>query len=97
MVNKVEYKIGGSVPFLGARAGPHLAQCGLGRGLPPYQVASDVSMPISATAELLFTKYFKGEYFVTLGAVIISPGFPGFQGTVSFGGQQCSAVRLMLV
>jgi len=32
-------KTGGCAPFLG-ELGPHLAQCGLGRGLPPYQVAS---------------------------------------------------------
>ena len=29
----------GAVPFLGGGAGPHQAQCGLGRGLPQYQVA----------------------------------------------------------
>jgi len=33
-------KIGGSVPFWGAEAGPHLKQCRLGRGLPTHQVAS---------------------------------------------------------
>jgi len=27
-------------PFVGKELGPHLTQCGLGRGLPPYQVAS---------------------------------------------------------
>ena len=32
-------KIGGCAPFERG-AGSHLAQCGLGRGLPPYQVAS---------------------------------------------------------
>ena len=31
-------KIGGCAPFLG-ELGPYLTQCGLGRGLPPYQVA----------------------------------------------------------
>jgi len=30
-------KIGGySAPFGGGRIGPHLTQCGLGQGLPPY-------------------------------------------------------------
>jgi len=32
-------KVGGLCPFYG-ELGPHLTQCGLGRGLPPYQVAS---------------------------------------------------------
>jgi len=27
-------------PFLGGEMGPHLTQCGLGRGLPLYKVAS---------------------------------------------------------
>jgi len=27
-------------PFWGGELGPHLAQCGLGQGLPPYQLAS---------------------------------------------------------
>jgi len=31
-------KEGATVPLLGD--GPHLTQCGLGRGLPPYQVGS---------------------------------------------------------
>ena len=30
----------GCASFLGGELGPHLTQCGLGRGLPPYQVAS---------------------------------------------------------
>ena len=30
----------GAVPHWGEGLGPHLTQCGLGRGLPPYQVAS---------------------------------------------------------
>jgi len=35
-------KVWGAVlyPFRGGEMGPHLAQCGLGRGLPPYQVVS---------------------------------------------------------
>jgi len=33
-------KVGGYVPLFGGQLGPYLAQCGLGRGLPPYQVAS---------------------------------------------------------
>jgi len=36
-------KLGGAAlpPFLGKEElGPHLTQCRLGRGLPPYQVAS---------------------------------------------------------
>ena len=28
----------GCSPFLAGELGPHVAQCGLGRGLPPYQV-----------------------------------------------------------
>jgi len=32
-------KLGGCVPFGEGELGPHLAQCGLGRGLLPYQVA----------------------------------------------------------
>ena len=35
----------GAVPFLGGGAGPHQAQCSLGRGLPPYQVASSSMQP----------------------------------------------------
>ena len=31
---------GAAVPLLGGELGSHLTQCGLGRGLPPYQVAS---------------------------------------------------------
>jgi len=31
---------GAAVPLSGGEAGPHLTQCGLGRDLPPYQVAS---------------------------------------------------------
>ena len=30
----------GYAPFWGGELGPHLAQCGLGRGLPPHRVAS---------------------------------------------------------
>ena len=30
----------GAVPLLGGELGAHLTQCGLGRGLPLYQVAS---------------------------------------------------------
>jgi len=33
-------KVGVCAPFLGGATGPHLTQCGLGRGLPLYQVAS---------------------------------------------------------
>ena len=33
-------KFGGSAPFGAGGLGPHLTQCGLGRGLPLYQVAS---------------------------------------------------------
>jgi len=33
-------KGGWCAPFRGDRAAPHLTQCGLGRDLPPYQVAS---------------------------------------------------------
>ena len=29
-----------AVPLLGGSWVPHLTQCGLGRGLPPFQVAS---------------------------------------------------------
>jgi len=32
--------MGCSAPFRGGGLGPHLTQCHLGRGLPPYQVAS---------------------------------------------------------
>jgi len=31
---------GAAVPLSRGELGPHLTQCGLGRGLPPYQVAS---------------------------------------------------------
>ena len=33
-------KVGVLCPFSWGQLGPHLTQCGLGRGLPPYQVAS---------------------------------------------------------
>jgi len=33
-------KTGGLCPLLKGELGPHLTQCGLGQGLPPYQVAS---------------------------------------------------------
>ena len=33
-------KLGTMPPFWGGDLGPHLVQCGLGRGLPPYQVTS---------------------------------------------------------
>ena len=33
-------KVGASVPLSGGELGPHLTQCRLGQGLPPYQVAS---------------------------------------------------------
>ena len=34
-------KVGAAVPLsVGGELGPHLTQCRLGRGLPPYQVAS---------------------------------------------------------
>jgi len=39
-ITVIDRKLGGCAPFLGGEMGPHLAQCGLGRGLPPYQVAS---------------------------------------------------------
>ena len=37
--NRHGWKVWGLCPFLGV-AGPHLTQCGLGQGLPSYQVAS---------------------------------------------------------
>jgi len=33
-------KVGDCCPFWVGNLVPHLTQCGLGRGLPPYQVAS---------------------------------------------------------
>jgi len=33
-------KVGGAVPLSVGEPGPYLTQCRLGRGLPPYQVAS---------------------------------------------------------
>jgi len=33
-------KVGDAVPLSVVELGPHLTQCGLGRGLPPHQVAS---------------------------------------------------------
>jgi len=33
-------KLGGCAPFGREELGPHVTQCGLGRGLPSYQVAS---------------------------------------------------------
>jgi len=33
-------KVGTAVPPFVGELGPHLATCGLGQGLPPYQVAS---------------------------------------------------------
>jgi len=33
-------KVGADVPLSVGELGPHLTQCGLGRGLAPYQVAS---------------------------------------------------------
>jgi len=33
-------KLGGDAVGAGSPLGPHLTQCGLGRGLPLYQVAS---------------------------------------------------------
>ena len=33
-------KVGAAVPLSMGELGPHLTQCRLGRGLPPYQVAS---------------------------------------------------------
>jgi len=38
--NRHGLKIGGCAPFGGGKLSLHLAQCGLGRGLSPYQVAS---------------------------------------------------------
>ena len=35
----------GAVPLWGDELGPHATQCGLGRGLPPYQVASGSIQP----------------------------------------------------
>ena len=32
-------KTGGGVPLFKGELGPHVTQCGLGRGLPQYQVA----------------------------------------------------------
>jgi len=40
VVNRHGPKIGGCAPFWGDDLGPHLAQCRLGWGWPPYQVAS---------------------------------------------------------
>jgi len=37
---RLEIGEGGAVPLSMGELGPHLTQCGLGRGLPPYQVAS---------------------------------------------------------
>jgi len=39
--SKVGRKVGAAVPLsVGRELGPHLTQCGLGRSLPQYQVAS---------------------------------------------------------
>ena len=41
-----EPKIGGAVPlFVGGGLGAHLTQCRLGKGLPPYHVASSSIQP----------------------------------------------------
>jgi len=40
-------KLGAPPTFLLGELGPHLTQCGLGRGLPPYQVASLSIQPFS--------------------------------------------------
>ena len=37
----------GTVPLLEGELGPHVTQCGLGRGLPSYQVASGCIQPFS--------------------------------------------------
>ena len=37
----------GAVHLLGGKLGPHVTQCGLGRGLPSYQVASSSIQPFS--------------------------------------------------
>jgi len=37
----------GAVPLLGGKRGPHVTQCGLGQGLPSYQVASSSIQPFS--------------------------------------------------
>ena len=47
-------KIGGLCPFWGELS-PHLTQCGLGRGLPPYQVASWSIQPFGHNTPTLQT------------------------------------------
>jgi len=43
----MDWKVG-LCPFLGKELGPHLTQCGLGRGLPPCQVSSWSIQPLAA-------------------------------------------------
>jgi len=39
-------KVGADVPLSIEDLGPNLTQCGLGRGLPPYQVAPSYIQPV---------------------------------------------------
>jgi len=43
------------VLFWGGEVGPHLTQCGLGRGLPPRQVSSSSVQPFSHNIPTLQT------------------------------------------
>jgi len=48
-------KLGGAVPLWGGELGPHLTQCGEGRGLPACQVSSWSAQPFGHSARTLQT------------------------------------------
>jgi len=48
-------KVGAAVPLSVGELGPHLTQCRLDRGLPPYQVESSSIQPFGHNTPILYT------------------------------------------
>ena len=59
--SKVGRKVGTAVPISVRELGPHLTQCGLCRGISPYQVASCSIQPFSHNAPTLQTDRQTGQ------------------------------------
>jgi len=60
------WAVGGCAPFGGGRLSPHLTQCGQGRGLPPYQVASWSIQPFGHNTPTLQT----GQWSCSIGRTV---------------------------
>jgi len=78
-------KLGGGCASLGDELGPHVTQCGLGRGLPPYKVDLDPSIRLTT---IVWPKiggavppFWGGELGLHLTQYCLGQGLPPYQVT----------------